>query len=136
MTDEREERMNSRVVKGGVVAALVVIAAYWYGSPLLAIRQMQSAAKAGDADAFSDHVDYPRLRESFKGKFSAMFAQRMAAQSNSDNEFAKAGAALGMMLGTAMVNQFVDAMVRPEVVMRAMQEGKLIGIMGELPPTR
>src|SRR5881628_1524793 len=100
--------MNSRVVKGGVAAALVVIAAYWYWSPLLAIRQMQSAAKAGDADAFSDHVDYPKLRDSFKGQFSAMFAEKMAAQSNSDNDFAKAGAALGMMLGPAMVNQFVD----------------------------
>jgi hypothetical protein len=119
--------MNSRAVKGGVAAALVVIAAYWYWSPLLAIRQMQLAAKAGDADAFSDHVDYPRLRESFKGQFSAMLTEKMAAQSSNDDSAAKVGAALGMMLGTAMVNQFVDAMVRPEVViMRAMQEGKLM----------
>src|SRR3989442_1706189 len=118
--------MATKTLKISIALAALVTAAYWYWSPLLAIRQMQSAAKAGDADAFSDHVDYPKLRESFKGQFSAMFAQKMAAQSNSDNDFAKAGAALGVMLGTAVVNQFVDAMVRPEVVMRAMQEGKLM----------
>ena len=118
--------MATKTFKISIALAVLVAAAYWYWSPVLAIHAMQSAAKAGDADAFSDHVDYPKLRESFKGQFSALLAEKLAAQSSGDNDFAKAGAALGMMLGTAMVNQFVDAMVRPEVVMRAMQEGKLM----------
>lgn len=118
--------MTSNSIKTAVAATAVAVGAYWYWSPVLAIHQMQSAAKAGDADAFNDHVDYPRLRESVKGQFSAMLTKTMASQPEPGNDFAKAGTALGTMLGLAMVDRFVDAMVRPEVVMRAIQEGKLV----------
>lgn len=118
--------MNSRVLKVGIVGIVLVLAAYWYWSPLVAIHQMRSAAQAGDADAFNDHVDYPKLRESLKGQFSVALTSRLASQPQSENEVAKAGAALGAMLGMAMVDKMVDAFVRPETVMRAMQEGKLM----------
>lgn len=118
--------MASKALKAAAAAIVMGIAAYWYWSPLLAIRQMQSAARAGDADTFNDHVDYPRLRESLKGQFSAMLTKRLGDQPGvSGGDFGKAGAALGTMLGLALADRFVDAMVRPEVVMRAMQEGKL-----------
>lgn len=118
--------MAANTIKATAVAVVVGIAAYWYWSPLLAIRQMQNAAQAGDADTFNEHVDYPRLRESLKGQFSAMFTKRLGkAPAESGGDISKAGAALGTMLGLAMVDRFVDAMIRPEVVMRAMQEGKL-----------
>lgn len=116
----------SRALKIAIVAVALGVAGYWYWSPLLALRSMQSAAKSGDADTFNDHVDYPKLRDSFKGQLSAMMAEHMSKdQSPSDNEYAKAGAAIGNMLGLALVDRFVDAMVRPEVVMRAMQNGRM-----------
>lgn len=114
--------MTSSSIKAAVIAAALAVGAYWYWSPVLAVHQMQSAAKAGDADAFNDHVDYPRLRESMKRQSSAMLTKTMSSQPELGNDFAKAVAALGL----AMVDRFVDAMVRPEVVMRAMQEGKLV----------
>lgn len=113
--------MTSKTIKAAAVIALVAIAGYWYWSPFLAVRQLQAAAQKKDADAFNERVDYPRLRESFKGQFSAMMAERMAETQDSSNPFA----AFGTMLGLALVNQFVDAMVRPETVMRAMQDGQL-----------
>ena len=115
--------MDIRLGKGALallLAAVIGVAAYWYWSPYLAIRQMQSAAKSGDADAFNDHVDYPRLRESLKGQFSAMIADSMQTSSESKNPFA----ALGTMLGLAMVEKMVDAMVRPELVMQGMKNGQ------------
>lgn len=54
------------------------------------------------------------------------FTEHMASQQSPDNDFAKAGAALGAMLGMAMVDKMVDAFVRQETVMRAMQEGKMM----------
>jgi hypothetical protein len=58
------------------VLAIAALVAYWYWSPFLALKQMQSAARAQDADAFNRHVDYPRLRDSLKGQMAA----RMAAE--------------------------------------------------------
>ena len=115
--------MNIKISKSvlfAILAVILAIGAYWYWSPFIAIQQMQSAAKAGDADAFNDHVDYPRLRESLKGQMSAMIAQKMEASKNSDNPFAAFGSALGLL----MVDKIIDAMVRPELVMKGMQNGK------------
>lgn len=113
--------MASKSIKVVGVAVVLVVASYWYWSPFLAIRQLQSAAQKQDADAFNERVDYPKLRESLKGQFAALLGERLVKPEDAGNSFA----ALGTMLGLAMVNQFVDAMVRPEAVMRAMQEGKL-----------
>lgn len=115
--------MSTKSVKSFVAAfilAVVAIAAYWYWSPFIAIKQMQSAAEAKDADAFNERVDYPKLRESFKGQFSAMMVKQMGSSGSAGSGFE----ALGSMLGMALVNQMIDTMVRPETVMRAMQEGQ------------
>jgi hypothetical protein len=116
-------KMNIRISKSALAAifvALLAVAAYWYWSPFLAIREMQSAAKANDADTFNTHVDYPRLRDNLKGQFSSLMAEQMAKSTDSKNPFA----ALGTMLGLSMVDRMVDAMVRPETVMRGMQSGQ------------
>lgn len=86
---------------------------------------MRAAAIAGDAETFNEHVDYPKLRESLKGQLSAAMASRLGSDVTAGNEMAKAGSAFGAMLGMAMVDKMVDAFVRPETVMRAMQEGKM-----------
>lgn len=113
--------MISKTIKAASVAAVLAIASYWYWSPILAVHQLQSAAEKKDADAFNERVDYPKLRESLKGQFAALMGERLVKPEDAGNGFA----ALGTMLGLALVNQFVDAMVRPEAVMRAMQDGQL-----------
>lgn len=121
--------MNIRIGKSALVvilAALLTIVAYWYWSPFIAIKSMQSAAQANDADAFNTHVDYPRLRESLKGQFSAIMAEKMGKSGDSKNPFG----AIGSVLGLAMVDKIVDAMVRPETVMRGMKSGQF----GPKPP--
>jgi len=116
--------MISRPIKAGAVAAIVAVAAYWYWSPLLAVRQMQSAAQNRDADAFNEHVNYPKLRENIKGQFSAMFTDKLSAPTGSHSALALAGATFGAKLGMVMVNQFVDTMLRPDTVMLAMRDGR------------
>lgn len=106
-------------VAGVLMAVVAAVSGYWYYSPMLSMKAMQNAAQQRDADTFNQHVDYERLRESFKGQMSAMMAEQLGKDSSGGAQ------ALGAMLGLAMVNQFVDALVRPEVVMRAMQSGDL-----------
>lgn len=114
-------RMTPKTIKAATVVAVVAIAGYWYWSPFLAVRQLQAAAQQKDAEAFNERVDYPKLRESLKGQLSAVMGEQMAKTQDAGNPFA----ALGSMLGMAMVDRFVDAMVRPETVMRAMQNGQM-----------
>lgn len=104
---------------GLVVAVAVTTGGYWYYSPILSMQTMRDAAQARDAETFNRYVDYPKLRESFKGQMAAMVAEQLGSNGSSGAE------SLGAMLGLAMLNPMVDALVRPEVVMRAMQSGEL-----------
>jgi len=104
-----------------LVLLLGAAAGYWYWSPFLALRQLQTAARAGDAEEFNRHVDYPKLRESLKDQFSALVAQKLGTPQDPGNPLA----ALGSMIGLGLVNQLVDVMVRPETVMAAMSHGRL-----------
>jgi len=115
--------MPSKSIRTATVAGVLLLAAlagYWHWSPYLAVHQMRAAAKAQDPDTFNDYVDYPKLRESFKGQLTALMADTVAETQGSGNAFA----ALGTMMAMAMVGNLVDAMVRPEAVMHAMQDGK------------
>jgi len=87
---------------------------------------MQTAAQKHDADAFSERVDYPKLRESLKGQYAAQVADKMAETVGPGTV-----AAFGTMLGTAVTNQMVETLVRPEMVMRAMNEGKVALVPGK-----
>lgn len=114
---------RNKIAAAVAAAAALAVGAYWYWSPYLTLHAMRSAAETRDADAFNRHVDYEGVRGSLKGQFSAMLAEQMAAPAGSELE--RAGAAFGAMLGTALADRMVEALVRPEVVMRAMQEAQL-----------
>jgi len=123
---------NHRRLIATALAVIVLLAgaAYWYLSPFLAVRQLQTAAQAGDADTFNAHVDYPRLRASLKDQLSVLLSQKLGAAKDAGNPMA----ALGNAIGASLVNQFVDALVRPETVMTAMQNGMLGQRQAEPPP--
>ncbi|SCK46512.1 Protein of unknown function [Variovorax sp. HW608] len=113
--------MKSKSLIAVVLALLLGLAAYWYWSPFLAVRQLQTAARNGDAEEFNRHVDYPKVRESLKDQFSALVAQKLGTPQDAGNPLA----ALGSMIGLGLVNQLVDVMVQPETVMAAMTHGRL-----------
>ncbi len=91
-----------KIAISALLAAALSVGAHWYYSPFIAMNSMVNAAKAKDADKFNEFVDYPSLRESFKGQFSAKMAEVMGKQSS--NPYS----ALGAMLGMTMINQMVD----------------------------
>jgi hypothetical protein len=116
---------SKRLAVAAGALLIAAMGAYWYWSPYLAMNSMQSAAEKQDADAFNQYVDYPKLRESLKGQFSAAMTKELGKRPSGGGDMENAGAALGTMLGLAFADRFIDAMVRPEVVMQAMAEGKL-----------
>lgn len=115
--------MTKKLIAVAAVVAVSALSGYWYFSPYLALHSMKSAAQAKDADSFNNYVDYPHLRDSIKGQFSAYMAQQVG-QGAASSEAERAGMALGSMLAMALADKFVDAMVRPEMVMHAMASGE------------
>lgn len=115
--------MKSKLAAAVLVVLLALLAGWWYFSPYLAVRGMQQAAQAGDATAFNAHVDYPRLRQNLKIQLSDLLAQKLGASNGSSpNPLA----ALGGMIGQRLIDPLVEGLVRPETVMAAMQNGRLI----------
>ncbi len=101
-------------------AVFAAIASYWYWSPLLSVRQLQTAAVERDAQAFNLHVDYPKVRESIKGQFSPLFSDALGQPDSADS-----GAAFGRKMGMGMVNRYVDGALRPERLMHSIEAGQL-----------
>ncbi|MBW7940751.1 MAG: DUF2939 domain-containing protein, partial [Candidatus Omnitrophica bacterium] len=116
-----EQKGKSKAVLGAFAIAVTGIAAYWHYSPYLAMKSLREAAEARNADAFNEKVDYPKLRESLKGQMAAMVADKMGTGASSGNQFEAMGSALAL----ALINPLIDAMVRPEMVMKAMSKGEL-----------
>lgn len=110
-----QARSMKRVV---VIVSLVLLAAaaYWFWSPLLALRQMQTAARAMDGAAFNERVDYPRLRESVK---ASLRGQKPQQAPSSDP-----AASMGRIFGDMLMGRVIDGLVQPEIVMRMMEQGR------------
>jgi hypothetical protein len=111
--------LRRNVLVGLVIAAAAVLAAYWWTSPIIVLHLMQRAGARGDTEALSAHVDYPALRESLKGQFSASMAGKIGEPN--DNPLS----ALGTMIGMAFVNQLIDVMARPQTLASALQTGRV-----------
>jgi hypothetical protein len=107
-------RLQQRLLATAAIVIAAGIAAYWYWSPYLAVRELRDAALNADAVRFNEHVDFPRVRDSLK----AQFAGRI------DGADGRAGGGLGGLLANALVGTMIDAAVRPETIMFAMREGR------------
>lgn len=106
---------SSKRIIALVSVLLLAVAAFWYWSPLLALRELQAAAKSMDGPAFNEHVDYPRLRESVKTNLMGK------AETPAANDPA---AMIGQAFGDALIGRLIDGLVQPDVVMRMMAHGK------------
>jgi hypothetical protein len=103
----------------GAVLLLSAIVVSSYFSPHFALHQMTKAIDKRDADAFSEHVDFPALRENFKGQIMIMVGKQMDSPDMQDNPFA----GFGQILATAVIGPMVDAMISPAGVMAMINQG-------------
>lgn len=117
--------MSTRWVKGAVATVAVAVVALWFASPYWTVHQMREAAREGQAERFNAYVDYPKLRENLTGQVMQAFGGSAEAPKEGAGE-ERSASGFGRALGRAMAAGAVSALVRPEVVMRAMQEGQLL----------
>lgn len=105
------------------IAAVVVglfLTAY-FASPLLAVRGLISAAKAGDEAGLERRVDFPALRDSMKAEMNA----RLVAEMRKDlGDKDKALGGLGMLLAPSLISSAVDTLVTPRAVAAMVTEAR------------
>lgn len=111
--------MKNKIVVGAVAAG-VVAAALLYASPYLALRSIGKAIERKDADAVSEYVDFPALRESIKGHLMLKMQEQMQTPEMKSNPFAS----FGQVLAMGLVNQLTESLVSPAGVMLMLENGK------------
>ncbi|OYZ12556.1 MAG: hypothetical protein B7Y36_03390 [Novosphingobium sp. 28-62-57] len=102
--------MRNRVILivGGL---LFIFGIAYFGSPYLAARNLQEAAKSVDADALESSVDFPAVRDSLKSQLNAVMVKKMSEDSSmKSNPFV----GLGLMMAPAIIDRMVDSFVTPD----------------------
>lgn len=95
--------------------AACVAAAWLYFTPYLALRELQAAAEAGDAQALNEVVDFAALRGSVKSEIQGAVSREIS--KDAGNPFAAIGSAVTGML----VDPVVNAAVTPEGISLMMK---------------
>ena len=77
-----------------ILVLLIVVAGWWYVSPIWTLREMWDAAKVHDSGRFSAYVDYPALRESLKASLRRAAIGEAGKQSDPIGSLGAAAASL------------------------------------------
>jgi hypothetical protein len=102
------------------VAALAFVAAY-FGTPVLAARDLTEAARAGDEAELRRLVDFPAFRTSLKDELR----DEMVARLRMDSRFGDTAlSGLGMILAPGLVNGAIDILITPEVIAEVVRTGE------------
>lgn len=104
----------------GVVTGVVLLGSI-AASPYITLYQMRSAMQDSDADAFSKHVDFPALRENFKGQMMAAMNSQMESPEMAGNPFAGFGKAMAV----AFIGPMVDNLISPAGVIAMMKNNSV-----------
>ncbi|CAG4888197.1 DUF2939 domain-containing protein [Paraburkholderia gardini] len=112
-----------------VVVAVIAALGYGYASPYVALDRLKRAADARDAETVNEYVDFPALRDSLKQQVTGLLARRLDAQHNGNPL-----AAIGAMIGVALIGPLVDAYATPDGVAALLNGMPPRGEPGERPP--
>lgn len=112
-----------------IVIAVVAALGYGYASPYIALNNLKRAADARDAETVNQYVDFPALRESLKQQVTGLLTRRLDAH-GTGNPFA----AIGAMIGVALIGPLVDAYATPDGVAALLNGMPPRGEPGERPP--
>ncbi|ASL42475.1 hypothetical protein bAD24_I03220 [Burkholderia sp. AD24] len=112
-----------------VVIVVIAALAFAYASPYLALNNLKRAADARDAQTVNQYVDFPALRESLKQQVTGLLTRRLDAHSNGNPL-----AAIGAMIGVALIGPLVDAYATPDGVAALLNGMPPRGNPGERPP--
>jgi hypothetical protein len=103
------------------IAAVILFGVAYLGSPLLAWRSLQAAARSGDAIQMERVIDFPSVRGGLKTQLRALFAARIHADpALRNNPFA----GMGLTLLPGLVDKMADAYLTPQSIAVMVAQGR------------
>lgn len=101
---------------------VLAVAALGYGAatPYITVYHLRSAAEQHDAQALSQYIEFPSVRESLKTQFNAVLMKQLQQTPLHDNPMA----ALGATFAGLLVDKIVEAYVTPEGLTQLMAGDK------------
>lgn len=125
--------MKGRFGRPVAIALIVIVVlvglGYGYASPYIALDRLKRAADARDAETVNQYVDFSALRESLKQQVTGLLTRRLDVQGNGNPL-----AAIGAMIGVALIGPLVDAYATPDGVAALLNGIPPRGEPGERPP--
>ncbi|MEA3082907.1 MAG: hypothetical protein QOC89_604 [Paraburkholderia sp.] len=112
-----------------IVIAVIAALGFGYASPYMALNNLKRAADARDAQTVNEYVDFPALRESLKQQVTGLLSRRLDAHGGGNPL-----AAIGAMIGVALIGPLVDAYATPDGVAALLNGIPPRGDPGERPP--
>jgi hypothetical protein len=106
------------------IAMGVVMGAFLYASPYLALRNIKQAAFEGNTDALRELVDFPSFRASLKEELGGQMSRYALTEMAKDDSGV---AVLGSAFASSFVNVLVDQFVTPQVIVNMAQGKKVEG---------
>lgn len=113
--------MTFKPVSTLVSLAVLAFAVAYFGSPVLAARQLTEAAETGNEAELNRLVDFPAFRASLKDELKDAMMTRLRLDSPLGDS---ALAGLGMVLAPGLLNGAVDVLITPEVVAEVVRSGE------------
>ena len=113
-----------------IVIVVVAALGYAYASPYIALQRLKRAADSRDVATVNEYVDYPALRDSLKMQVTGLLTRRLDVQHNGNPL-----AAIGAMIGVALIGPLVDAYATPDGVAALLNGMPPRGEPGERPPS-
>lgn len=126
--------MRGRVARPLLITLIVIVVVaalgYAYASPYIALERLKRAADSRDVETVNEYVDYPALRDSLKMQVTGLLTRRLDVQHNGNPL-----AAIGAMIGVALIGPLVDAYATPDGVAALLNGMPPRGEPGERPPS-
>jgi hypothetical protein len=107
-----------RMVIRGVIALVILVAAYW-GWALVGAAQLASAAQRGDAEAVMERVDLQALIRSLSGQVSRAFLDANPQLKNAPSR------GPGVFLNGAAAEMLLRALLTPETIAALLNQGRM-----------
>lgn len=112
--------MRLRFVLFAVFGGLIL--GYAIAAPYITVYRIRTALETNDAEALSQHVDFPAIRQSLKDELNAAMTEQAV-------ENANPFASLGALLVGGLADRVIDALVTPAGLRRLLRDRNLESAM-------